>query len=147
MTKRWGVRKRFQAPLQFLACPSSPAQRSILSPLRTHSPLSWPASVNLVPQKFEQAFGDLDQDWPASPGLGRRPGLGTGGRSGTPVAHEARGWGWGWGFWSAALQGCLLGRNEPGHGSASHAEGQNGTAGEEPKIWNEDSGAEGNCPL
>lgn len=73
--------------------------------------------------------------------------FGTGGGSRIPVAHEARGWGWGWGFWSAALQECLLGRNEPGHGNVFHGEGQNGIAGEERMIRNEDIGAGGNCLL
>lgn len=69
--------------------------------------------------------------------------LGTGGGSRILVAHETRGRGWG--FWSAALQECLLGRNEPGHENVFHGEGQNGIAGEERRIWNEGIGARGDC--
>lgn len=74
-----------------------------------------------------------------------RPELGIGEGSRTPVAHEARGWGWG--FWTAALQECLLDRNEAGRGNVFHGEGQNGIAGEELLTWCGDTEAEENSLL
>lgn len=64
---------------------------------------------------------------------------GTGGDSGIPAAHGARGWGWGSG--SAALLECLLDRNGPGHGSVFREAGQSGSAGGELMRQSVDAGA------